>query len=1212
MSDLPEGTVTFLFTDIEGSTELLKQLGDEYAVLLADQRKTLRKIFIHHNGQEVDTQGDSFFVSFPRATEAVKAAVEIQRALAEHTWPENAEVCVRMGLHTGEPLAADEGYVGMDVHRAARIAGVGHGGQVLLSETATPLILDNLPEGVSLKDLGRHRLKDLRRPEWITQLVIDGLESEFPALNSLEALPAEARIEPIAIRSPKFLEEGLTVRRPVFVGREAEMKRLDGHLSRAVEGEGGIVFITGGPGQGKTALLDEFARRAMDGNAEILFAVGGCSAYTGVGDPYHPFREILEMLTGDVELIWKAGKLDRDHVSRIWYKAPSVIRTLIDHGTDLIDVVVHGRQLIIRAIAGLEHSTDWMERLAKLVEGERPLPGEIDQINLYEQYESVLETISEDHPLVLIIDDLQWADSASINLLFYLGRRLAGKRILIVGAYRSEEVSIGRGGRKHPLEKVLTELKRMHGDVWINLGEVEAMEARYFVDELIASEPNRLSNEFRDALYHHTEGNPLFTIEVLRNLQERGDLKKDDNGSWVEGPDLDWDILPARVEGVIEERIGRLEDDLKETLRVASVEGEDFTAQVLARVQEVGEGKVLRRLSREIEKRHRLVRSYGEEKVGENFLNRYQFTHTLIHQYLYNNFGEGERRLLHRSFGEVLENLYSEEIDQVVVQLAHHYELGGNVEKAIHYLQIAGDRARNSYASEEALENYSRLLMRCEKSGKREIAARTLMKMGLTYHTEFQFEKSRVAYKNAFHIWRDLKAREDEPELLTSSHTFKGITLSRVYTLDPTKSWDVHSGLFIRQLFSGLFERTQDLESVPDVAQEWEILDGGMRYVFHLRDDVFWSDGEPVKAEDFEFAWIRVLTPVDEKSQRQPYSAILHDIKGAQDFEQLRISDPRQVGDHALDSFTLEVQLEHPVSYFPHLLSNAMTFPIPKHVVERYGADWTNPEHIVTNGPFQLLEKDEQGSYVFVRNPLYHGRYDGTCDRVQYDLVDPSQIEQLYETNTLDVMHLEHAGFENGRRLRSKYADDFISLPRAGHSFLAFDISQPHLQDVRVREALCLAVDLEKLAHVVTRGFNFPATGGIIPPGIPGHSPGIGFSFDPERARELLAEAGFPNGKDFPLLEAMSHKTPARAVMTEYLRAQWQKILGIDTRWLLTDQYFDILLANPPPLRLTGFVATIPDPDYFLSVGWPAFSTWDHQEFEGLLSEGKASNNQSE
>lgn len=235
---LPEGTVTFLFTDIEGSTDLLKQLRDQYASLLADQRKILRDVFSSWNGQEVDTQGDAFFYSFMRATEAVEGAVEAQKALARHPWPDGVEVHVRMGLHTGEPLVAEEGYVGIDVHRAARIAYVGHGGQILLSETTTPLVIDELPQGVILLDLGRHRLKDMFRPEHISQLVIEGLPSKFPPLESLEALSSGVPAEVPNHNLPSELTP--------FIGREDELLEINdllrdpSHRLLTLVGVGGI------------------------------------------------------------------------------------------------------------------------------------------------------------------------------------------------------------------------------------------------------------------------------------------------------------------------------------------------------------------------------------------------------------------------------------------------------------------------------------------------------------------------------------------------------------------------------------------------------------------------------------------------------------------------------------------------------------------------------------------------------------------------------------------------------------------------------------------------------------------------------------------------------------------------------------------------------------------------------------------------------------
>ena len=182
----PGGTVTFLFTDIEGSTALLQRLGDDYTQVVADHRRLLRDVFQRADGREVDTQGDAFFYSFTRAREAVRAAVDGQRALAGHSWPQGAEVRVRMGLHTGEPTVGDEGYVGLDVVRAARICSAGHGGQILLSETTRALVGNELPKGVSVRDLGRQHLKDIQH-EHLYELALDEEHREFPPLKAEKA-----------------------------------------------------------------------------------------------------------------------------------------------------------------------------------------------------------------------------------------------------------------------------------------------------------------------------------------------------------------------------------------------------------------------------------------------------------------------------------------------------------------------------------------------------------------------------------------------------------------------------------------------------------------------------------------------------------------------------------------------------------------------------------------------------------------------------------------------------------------------------------------------------------------------------------------------------------------------------------------------------------------------------------------------------------------
>jgi tetratricopeptide (TPR) repeat protein len=260
------------------------------------------------------------------------------------------------------------------------------------------------------------------------------------------------------------------------------------------------------------------------------------------------------------------------------------------------------------------------------------------------------------------------------------------------------------------LEKVLSECKRYLGDIWVDLAWADEAEGRRFVDSFLDTEPNRLGQGFRQALYEHTEGHALFTVELLRDMQERGDIIQNEEGQWVEGPELDWKTLPVRVEGVIEERIGRLEEELRETLSIACVEGEDFTAQVIARVQEIRERQLLRKLSQQLERRHRLVREGGARRVGGQILDRYEFVHGLFQQYLYRELGTGERRLLHRDIASVLEELYEGRTEDIAVQLARHFTEACESNKAATYLRRAGEQAAAVFANVEAASYFSRAL----------------------------------------------------------------------------------------------------------------------------------------------------------------------------------------------------------------------------------------------------------------------------------------------------------------------------------------------------------------------------------------------------------------------------------------------------------------------------------------------------------------------
>ncbi len=276
-----------------------------------------------------------------------------------------------------------------------------------------------------------------------------------------------------------------------------------------------------------------------------------------------------------------------------------------------------------------------------------------------------------------------------------------------MGTYRPEDVAVGRGGETHPLTPVIAELRRTHGEMEVSVGSTGK---KAFVDSLVDTEINRLGEDFREKLFTRTHGHALFTVELLRTLQDREMLVRDDQGRWVATQRLEWTNLPARVEGVVGARIDRLADELKDLLTIASVEGEDFTAEVLARVSEAETRDTIRLLSRELEKRHRLVSARGIRVLLEGRLSLYGFSHVLFQHYLYNSLDEVERAQLHEDVGTVLEVLYGEQVGEIAVQLALHFSEAGIFEKAITYLHLAGKTCVHKTANREAIGHLRRAL----------------------------------------------------------------------------------------------------------------------------------------------------------------------------------------------------------------------------------------------------------------------------------------------------------------------------------------------------------------------------------------------------------------------------------------------------------------------------------------------------------------------
>lgn len=504
---------------------------------------------------------------------------------------------------------------------------------------------------------------------------------------------------------------------PAFVGRTPELRLLQERLAKSVTGAGQIVFVTGEAGFGKSALLQAFAEQAQAQTPSLVVAHGYCNAYTGVGDPYLPMRTILAQLMGDVNSPQNAGESVPAQATRLRWLAPQSIAALVEQAPDLVGTFLIPDRLLAHS-APLLTNADLRQRLQKLVkqkEQERAQPyGQGNgraQNALFAQITALLQQIATVAPLLLLVDDLHWADMGTVSLLLHLVRSMSQSRLLIVGAFRPSEVMAAHSltGQvrpalsRHPLEAVYYEVQRHFGEIEVAL---ETADGRAFVNDLLDRCPNRFAEHFRTQFYQYTQGNALFATELLQSMMTRGELVCAADGCWEVAATLLWDSVPPRIEGVIAQRIARLPEELREALTFASVEGESFHAEVIATVQQVDRRQMVRWLSSELDRQHGLVTLLGITQGDAQPLTTYRFCHILFQKYLYQQLDRAERTYLHGTIGVTLEALYQdqpERLESLAGELARHYGEAHQWSKTAAWHLTASRRALRLSAPDAAI-----------------------------------------------------------------------------------------------------------------------------------------------------------------------------------------------------------------------------------------------------------------------------------------------------------------------------------------------------------------------------------------------------------------------------------------------------------------------------------------------------------------------------
>lgn len=887
------------------------------------------------------------------------------------------------------------------------------------------------------------RVRNPSLPPALDRLIVDLLgkaPDDRPASAEvvLEILRSPSLWKPDAVGTEAPILEA--IRRGRMVARETEWSQVRALWAGARTAGSRLLLVRGEAGIGKTRLLRELATLAGVSDGVVLEAWND-------GRPARPFAAFRQIL-----------------------------RRLLDERPDWIG------ECPATVLADLLALLPELQARHPQVEPRPSLDSAADQHHLFESVAVCLTLVSRAAPVLIVIEDAQWADSGTLLLLRYLVQQTRARPVLFVLTCRTAE-----GAESPELDAALEAFRREGVGTTLTLERLDASGTIAMLQALLGE---AVPPELVERIQQATEGNPLYVEEVCKGLVESGRLVRRD-GDWCL-VDRRAVPVPASLRVAVEDRLRRLPEEARQTLEVAAVWGPVFEPAAIAEL--IGRDRGAAGDALAATERAEMIRPLPDGGTP-----RCAFTHALIAAAVVEGMAPQRRRTLHAGVAAALEAAHPDDHEA----LALHFREAGDTDRAVEHLLRAGDRAKALHACREAIECYQAAIDLQGEAGSRREQARTLLKLGLACSADFQFDGARQAYERAFDLWE--AALEAEPPVLpTGLPVTLRYAMCEPVSLDPGRAGDDLSAFVVGQLMEGLVDLDEAWGSVPSLAARWTVTSDGRGYTFHLRPGWRWSDGRALTAHDFEYAWKRNLALAADS----PAALLLYVLRGAQAYAEGR-GPAEAVGVRALDDRTLEARLDHPAGYFPQLLTHPVTFPLPRWVVEGERQPWTAPEIFVCNGAW-LLEAWDPGKHMaFARNPGYRGLSRGNAVRIEAPVVEDHQA----------LLPAFEAG-ETGRHEPDQGAPDARGSassalpPSADHDALSVDVlSELQLRSPSVRQARRspgLRAGHRPCGAAGARGHSTTCAGGIPPARNARSQPGAGADLRP-RPLPPLAERSRPS-----------------------------------------------------------------------------------------------------